>query len=790
VSDLDLYADLATRKLVARDGGAVTLPVLVLGDTLSCRLRTLDRVEDGDLRERDLNVRTLRASIGKVLEAPTAGGFKLRLNGADSAELRPSSTASEVQTAVQNVDDTDEFYDLQEVVAFGAGCWLLRFANSAAVPLAVAQNALQPESFARIRAFELSGTRWYEMRLIQAPLVFAGSHERVLPPPPTVRRIRSGTTEGEFKTNEIQALVLPAEFRGTYFLRWHIRSTKLLGIDDGPEEIAAALNAMFGDSSSSRPAARRFEVTNPEPDHAYIEFTGDLAGEPQPLLTVSVHSFAPGVVTFTLDLARAELASALRETAQIELPFEVELEVVDDEQDAADSAVPGRLITLFQLPVKIAREQIWEELADVPAIDWLRPPQPRDYIPFTPDQIITGAQHYVAVIGDGVQRSFSLAHNLGTEALHVTVRQNSPGGRRLRDAEFTASFSSANELVLEFPADPAAAPALNSLALTLTSAGPRSAFQAHTHTIAQIAGLQEALDLLGARLTVVEDLLPSIRPGAERDDAEPFGIEIPNKAELHPGRFPAGFEPKTLTAGARLKPGGLLPAIHDATIDPLVTPLPDAALHAGKVFQNNTGATVLIPGGLGRRSSTLPPLGFAGSDGRAWYRLARDGATNSFFPTDFERELFMLHINEQMLRAGGTFKVEFDLGLQLLVATTRAQYLLLIEAGSAPSQLTPGPTGTNLEDITWLGTPLLTQRLIVSSLNLKHHFGCAIKRDTIGALTADRLLYNVWEAAPQAPTNANFTLRARLTQFDTENSVTGAKGLVSYALTEAAAEIS
>jgi hypothetical protein len=54
---------------------------------------------------------------------------------------------------------------------------------------------------------------------------------------------------------------------------------------------------------------------------------------------------------------------------------------VDDGEDVADPAVPGRIITLFQQAVKVVREQNWEELALVQSIDWLRPPQPRDYIP-------------------------------------------------------------------------------------------------------------------------------------------------------------------------------------------------------------------------------------------------------------------------------------------------------------------------------------------------------------------------------------------------------------------------
>ena len=782
MSDLDLFADLVTRKLVSSDGGAVTLPIFVLGDTLRCTLRTFERSEGGDLRERDLRVRTLRASIGRVLAPPAVGWFKLRIGDYDTSEINFDANADAFKTATQGSGIVDT------VETPVTGTWVVKTTRpdpGGEWPINIHSNKLGPESFVRVRQFKQLGVWWFECRLIQAPLAFNNGHERVLPFPPTVRRVRTGDAGSETQpaSNDIQALHLPPDFRGTYFLRWNYRVSKLLGIEDGPDEIAAALNAMFG-------KGKRFEATNPEPDHAYVEFVGALAGSPQQLITVEVNTFAPGVLTFTMPLDRASMAAALRGVPEIDLPFEVEAEIVEDGGDITDPAVPGRVMTLFQQTVKVVREQIWEELVLVQSIDWLRPPQPRDYIPFTPDQVIAGVQHYVAVFGNDELRSFAFPHNLGTEAFHLTVRENAPNGRVLVNGEaFTITIPSANETVLTFP-DNETPPALNSLALVLSTAGPRSAFLSHTHTMAQIIGLQDALDLLNARLAAIEDLLPSIRPGAEREEADSFGIEIPDKAEIYPGRFAAASDPKALIGSARLKPGGLLPAVHDASIDPLLIPLTDPALHAGKVFQNNSELAVVIPGGLGRRSSILPPLGYAASDGRVWYRVTRDNGTNSFFPTDFERELFMLHINEQMLRPGGTFRVEFDVALQTLVATTRAHYLLLIEAGSAPSQTVPALTGTNLEDITWLPTPLLRQRLIISGLSLKHHFGCAIKRNIAGALTADQLLYNIWEAAPQAPASASFTLRARLAQFDTENSVAGAKGLVSYALTNAAAKIS
>jgi hypothetical protein len=84
---------------------------------------------------------------------------------------------------------------------------------------------------------------------------------------------------------------------------------------------------------------------------------------------------------------------------------------------------------------------------------------------------------------------------------------------------------------------------------------------------------------------------------------------------------------------------------------------------------------------------------------------------------------------------------------------------------------------------------LLSQRLIVSSMQLTHHFGANIRRDINGALLADKLLYNVWEGGAPTPAVPNFVVRARLVQWDTENSVRGAKGNIFYAFSNAKAGI-
>ena len=79
----------------------MTLPAFVLGDMLRCSLRTMERNEAGDLRERDLRVRTMRASVGKVLAAPASGWFKLWIGDHDTPQINFDADADTFKTAAQ-----------------------------------------------------------------------------------------------------------------------------------------------------------------------------------------------------------------------------------------------------------------------------------------------------------------------------------------------------------------------------------------------------------------------------------------------------------------------------------------------------------------------------------------------------------------------------------------------------------------------------------------------------------------------------------------------------------------
>ena len=783
MSEITLYSDTSTGKLTTRDGGNVTLRDFVLGDTVVFKLHPLDRFDD-TFREARVNVRSLRASFGKALEPPASGAFSLIYASTASDSIATGATHETFLDAVSAWSIVDQ------VTRPAPSTWIARttLAASGSPPVIVElANALDPVSFVRIRRYSKLGVWWFECRLIVAPLAWnEDGHDRVLADPPTVTRVYEGraATDTADGLNELQKLHLPRDFRGTYFLRWNFRVSRLLGTQDGPDEIAAALHAMF------TTPGERFLVTNLEPDYAHIEFVGPLGFAPQPEITVQVESFEPGTLTFTVPLIREELCAALRAVPDITAPFEVEIEVVDDDQDAGNPAIPGRILTLFQTPVKILREGIWDEIASIQRTDWLRP-RPRNYLTFTPDQIITGQQSYIQVFGNGAAHEFSLPHNLNPDnepdfaINNLAVYEITGVGRLLTpNADFSADLGDSNVAVLTFASPPAA----NSLLAVITATGPRSAFQAHTHSIAQIVGLQDVLDALGARLGVIEERLPFTSPSITlAGDKATEIIALADKYFMFPGWFPDGTNFKDAKPPNR--PGALLPAIHDATVDNLTVPLVSASGQAGKVFRNVSGAAVQVPGGLGGRGHSLPHNGYLGSDGRIWYVLSRDGATNSFYPQDFEREFFIFPMNDKRMRPGDSMKIEFDLELALLKATSRAQYMLVIEVGDFPQQNTPAPVGINLSDVNWNTTPMLAQRIILSDVRQKHKFGVAIQRSILNAISADVALYGVWEAATVAPTSANFALRARLRQFDTENSVANARGAVAIGFTHAEATL-
>ena len=759
---------LVSVNLTTRTATDWTPPELFFGETLTLALRFSKTTQGQDI-DAALTVSSLKAAIGLVDARPTGGQFAIKIGSAASdntnttAALDFNTSAANMQ-ALLNAVAAHAAYGAARVV-FSSDSWLIFFGDqSAEVPLTVVNNGLWPVSFGRINAWQIDGKWVHELRLTQAPVAFTSGLDSTLPPAPAITRIQAGGADSTMTWNEIQQLYVPPEFLGSYILTRGYGKTQQLSNQDGIDVIQQALDAAFG--------ANNFTVTLPLSNKPTIEFVGDFSGLSEDLLVAQVQQ-APGPdIAFTLTLDRAELAAMLRSQTAVTLPLEIRVSGTDD------SGFSGELVA-FSLDITIKAPTIFADIEERPVTDWLRPVSPKTYVPFGGDNILTGQHYYRHLVGDGMATAFAVAHGLASEDVFVVVRENHSGGRQLVDGtDYSATIDSDSQVTVTALTG---APATNAWAVIVVSAQSVAAWASDlTVTVPQVVAgggypsLSDFMDDIGSRVTTLEGILPSTGPAATTSQASGITIALPTTQEVLFFRGDAtklfgadGVDPTQLGRAPMM-----LPAIHAATPTSYTTgDLP--AVAAGSLWQNNSGATLDF--GRGVYGGKVPIGGFFASDGRALFAVDHSGSTTSYFPTGFDRELWRLFINDKMLRVNRTLDVQFGLALQLAAATSNAQWMLVVEKGTAPSETTPATPATNLQNIVWDATPILSQRLILTGLRQTHSFGARIKRTVVSmadTFTLDTLLYGVWEGNNSAaPSSANFALRARLIQFDTENAL-------------------
>jgi len=758
-----VYANLTTRRLTTTLGGsAISFPAFVQGDKVRIGMRFAESLEGSPIEVQRI-VTHIRASIGFVDTRPTSGSFVLNVDGQNTAPIPHDATAGAMQTALAAIG-LDE-----AVVSKQDGSWIIStgpeeisLSGYSAVGLL---SELRPVSFVRVRSTEIAGQYRHEVRLVQAPLASTASFELIVPPAPTVSEVQAGGISATTIWPEIQALKIQPTFKGTYQLRRGYKKTRELSADDGPDEIQDALSSLADDEGS-------FSVTNPATNIAHITFNGSMAGIDQELIEVAVFSAPPGDPTIILDLNTAEIAAALRGAAEIKPDLEIEVTVLD-ENDPTKSYT----LTPFRAPISLIRELNWEGLETAANIDWLRPPYGRTYIPFTPDQIITGTQHYVAPIGDGENSDFTISHNLGTRDLHVTVREN--GGQFAVVEPLAVTFDGEDDVSIAFEDSPA----LNGYVVTISTAGPVSVFQTHGHTIPQIEGLQLILDDLGERVEVLETFIPTSNPSVSASTQTVIAAwELPELFEVFPTRQKIEAEDVPsikLTDLPRV--GGLLPAVY---VDPLVfttanvLPVSPAS---GVIYRyTNTTTPLVIPGYLGRRSTKLSAPGFFAWDGRGFYQVEQIIAGEKvFYPSDFSRELFRIHVNGKQLRLGKRLSLDFSFVAAVFNSNTLVHWGVAIDIG-LPSSNPTNPS--NIADVTFL-PPSLDHSFMLTSIPSSHGFGLRVVRkivDAVDTCVVDRVIYGATEATTTALTTANFIVRGRLIRFDTGDNQTDPRGLVAF----------
>jgi hypothetical protein len=748
-------------------------PVLTFGESLTLAMRFQKSVS-GNFTEPNLTFHAARASIGLVDARPGGGQFALQF-GADPGT--PDKTTAPVPHDCSPATLAAAINAKPAIVAaYGTatakkvdGSWLLRFGTGGAeVQFKVVDNSLWPAAFGRISARQLDNSWQHELRLVQAPVAFTStSGDLTLPPLPGITVKQHGGTSGSYTWNTIQQLFIPAEFRGAYRIKKGFQRTQLLAPDAGTDEIQAALTDAFGDG---------FNVTLPLSYHFLIELVGNFAGVDVAALEIEGAEAPAGDLIMTLPLDRLELATLLRGTPSATMPLEIRI-VAQEEDGAVEETV-----ALF-VPVTIQRPLAFPELESTPTIDWLRFPSPKTYVPFGSGNILTGEKIYAVTQGDGSHTNFVIPHPLASEDVQVFARANSSGGRQLVDGtDFTATIDNASQVTVTALAG---TPGPDAWRICIVAAKEIASWASDlTVTVGQVTGLEDILTGLDARLTTLEEMLPaSALLGADTAPVNGIKIELPTMSEILFARDATGV---AITDPTKLPSRGafLLPAISRADNDGVLplTPLP--APSAGKLY--TTAAATPIPGGGLIRGSLSTAGGFVGSDGRINYPVTRSGAKDSYFPTPFERTLFEIAINDMMFSSGTTLTLLFKLATQLIRADTEAQWVVAIEKGTITEETNAPPTDTfdtNLLSIDWdIAHPLMSQRLILTPALETHGFGCTIANSG-GTLTANGLVYRrVLNANSAAPATANFALRARLFNFDTKNSVPGARGWVSWSL--------
>jgi hypothetical protein len=776
MSKILLSNNVTTKTLTVGDSAWSPAPVYY-GEDLTFAL-ALKRTVDGEEVDWYPTVTGLQAAIGAIDERPLGGEFKVKVGaGAVSA----ANTTGYLKWNASAKEWATEFNGLSVLTPHGAaevwtvdGSFFLKLADGAHVELTVVRNRLWPITFGRVLSYQRDGAWVHEVRFQQAPVAFTSAHERVLPPPPTIARVQDGGAEGETTWNEIQALSVPPEFRGSYQIRrGFIRGTQLSRAD-GVDQIAGSIVELGS-----------FKVTNPTANTANIEFVDDDGGQVQDLLEVVVFNAPPGDLTFTLTLDRPELLTVLRKRAEITLPMHCRLTVDNEDGDGV------RKVLAFSVPVTIRRPLVWDDMEEVQEIDWLRPPSPQDYRGYDPSTVITGTgQFYPTLLGDGEATEFTITHGLGTSLIaNVEVSDRETGELLVRGTDYRVRIENDNQVTFYGFAE---TPTLEQYQAVIFAAGPQSAFVAGlTVNMSQVNGLELWMEGMEGRVTALEDLAPTNPLALTDGTGEAIVIPIPARREVWYGRLPRGFVvpgsqewEKTSWPHAP----ALIPAIHTETVTELeaIADLADATTHQGEVWKNVAGEDLELDGGDGIRPATVLADGFFGSDGRAWYPLTKRGETTSYFPTQMEREIFMFALQDGMLRAGTTLEITGALVMRLLAATTWAQAVLVVELGTISSDSTPDPTEQNLEAIEWdEADPVLKHRVVLSNMvGADHSFGVRIIRAKDGTTyTSSGMRYKVWTAATKVPATNVFAVRARFRDLDTRDSEWNERGWAAYEFT-------
>lgn len=771
-----LYGNLSTKTAsYGLEPSTVDLPKVVQGDDFTVAVR-LTETADGTTVVTKPAISYARLSYGPVDVAPTAGTFKVVVNAVTSSAITLGTSAASVAAILNSLSATTGWaveLDRDSYIVSRPAAW------TATSGITIAENFLQPESFVRVTSWSANNFFYQELRPMQSPLAYTSAFALIVPPAPSIARVVTGYSDSTtgVEVNEVQRLYVPPQFDGVFQIYRGTARTRLLDREDGAAEIQAALTA----GVTTQGSGETFLVTNPRNNTADIEFAGELGGAPQNLLTVVVPESQQGDLTFDLNLNTQGMLAALRDSFEVTHPLTCEVGL-----NYGSVATPDvKYVTVFQQNMTVQADGAWTGLAAAQRINWLNPPQPVNYIPFTTDQVITGIQSYTAVV-TGSPASWTIAHNLGTEAIHVTIRENISNGFILKNGtDYEIYTSTSNSVIVDrLQTVPSAG-----WAVMISSAGPTSAFQAHTHTVAQVVSLQDLLNALTNRVSVLEaSAVPYSLTGSSTTTV-PYEIPLASRQAVlfsgGQGTWAAQDSILQISSVPSVQAPQLLPALS-VTVSTAASSAIPTATTVDLVRAYTSGLNILIPR-IGlipgvRLPSGLAYIGAESARGLV-YQVEPAGTDRTYYPKAYEVPLFEVPLNDRNFKAGTKARLQFDLHLQSKAANATGQWFCVIDCGTVTSVATPATQGSNISDITWSSTPILAQPLLVTGEPVVHELGAEVLATTATLLAANAFAYGVWSpVTASAPATRNFILRGRLARFDVADNQGDARGWMGYAL--------
>lgn len=164
------------------------------------------------------------------------------------------------------------------------------------------------------------------------------------------------------------------------------------------------------------------------------------------------------------------------------------------------------------------------------------------------------------------------------------------------------------------------------------------------------------------------------------------------------------------------------------------------------------------------------------------YDTINTGEINRFYPVDFKRELFKVHVNENQLRLRSTLALDFAIETAAFLTEADVQWGIIVQTGELYSDLkdvSNSGEGPEIAGVRW-NKPSLDQVIHLSDVTSQHAMGLRVYRSADNVITCSSVKYGQEYGGEFAPSQANFVVRGLLHRFDVGELDGEATGLVAY----------